>query len=198
MLFVLVPLILFGRWVRTLSRRSQDRIADTSAQASETINAVQTVQAFTQENAERRAFASAVEDSFAVAVLRNRARAFMTAVVIFAIFSSSVGVAYVGAHDVAAKTMTPGLLFQFIFYAVLVGLGVGALSEVWGDLQRAAGASERLAGDFARVEPDVKAPASPADPAASRRAAKSLSATSHLHYPSRPRNRCRARSPLLT
>jgi ATP-binding cassette subfamily B protein len=182
--FVLVPLILFGRWVRTLSRRSQDRIADTSARASETINAVQTVQAFTQENAERRRFGLAVEQSFDVAVLRTRARAVMTAVVIFAIFSSIVGVAYVGAHDVAAKTMTPGLLFQFIFYAVLVGLGVGALSEIWGDLQRAAGAAERLA-EILRVEPDVKVPANPAklhQPARGEIAFRDVT----FHYPSRP------------
>jgi ATP-binding cassette subfamily B protein len=159
-LLILVPLILFGRWVRTLSRRSQDRIADTSARASETINAVQTVQAFTQEQAERARFGRAVELSFDVAVLRTRARAVMTAVVIFAVFSSIVGVAYVGAHDVAAKSMSAGLLFQFIFYALLVGLGVGALSEIWGDLQRAAGASERLT-ELLRVEPDVKAPPSP-------------------------------------
>src|SRR5690242_1247329 len=133
-LLILVPLILFGRWVRTLSRKSQDRIADTSARASETINAIQTVQAFTQEKAERNHFGKAVELSFDVAVLRTRARAVMTAVVIFAVFSSIVGVAYVGAHDVAAKAMSAGLLFQFIFYALLVGLGVGALSEIWGDL----------------------------------------------------------------
>ena len=183
-LFVLVPLLLFGRWVRSLSRKSQDRIADTSARASETINAVQTVQAFTQENAERGRFGRAVELSFDVAVLRTRARAVMTAVVIFAIFSSIVGVAYVGAHDVAAKTMTPGLLFQFIFYAALVGLGVGALSEIWGDLQRAAGASERLT-EILAVEPEVKAPANPARlPALTRGAIAFRNVT--FRYPSRP------------
>jgi len=159
-LLILVPLILFGRWVRTLSRRSQDRIADTSARASETINAVQTVQAFTQESAERARFGKAVELSFDVAVVRTRARAVMTAVVMFAAFSSVVGVTYVGAHDVAARTMTAGLLFQFIFYALFASAGLGALSEVWGDLQRAAGASERLT-EILRVQPDVKAPASP-------------------------------------
>jgi ATP-binding cassette subfamily B protein len=183
-LLILVPLILFGRWVRTLSRRSQDRIADTSARASETINAVQTVQAFTQENAERVRFGHAVERSFDVAVLRTRARAVMTAVVIFAVFSSIVGVAYVGAHDVAAKAMTAGLLFQFIFYALLVGLGVGALSEIWGDLQRAAGASERLT-EILCVEPDVKAPPSPMilpSPARGEIAFRNIT----FRYPSRP------------
>jgi ATP-binding cassette subfamily B protein len=183
-LLILMPLILFGRWVRTLSRRSQDRIADTSARASETINAVQTVQAFTQERAERARFARAVELSFDIAVLRTRARAVMTAVVIFAVFSSIVGVAYVGAHDVAANAMSAGLLFQFIFYALFVGLGVGALSEIWGDLQRAAGASERLA-EILRVEPDVKAPPSPAIlPAPARGEIAFRKVT--FRYPSRP------------
>jgi ATP-binding cassette subfamily B protein len=183
-LLILVPLILFGRWVRALSRKSQDRIADTSARASETINAVQTVQAFTQETAERARFGNAVELSFDVAVLRTRARAVMTAVVIFAVFSSIVGVAYVGAHDVAAKAMTAGLLFQFIFYALLVGLGVGALSEIWGDLQRAAGASERLA-EILRVEPEVKTPPSPLIlPSPARGEVTFRNAT--FRYPSRP------------
>jgi ATP-binding cassette subfamily B protein len=183
-LLILLPLILFGRWVRTLSRKSQDRIADTSARASETINAVQTVQAFTQENAERGRFGRAVELSFDISIIRNRARAVMTAIVIFAIFSSIVGVAYVGAHDVAAKTMTAGVLFQFIFYAVIVALGVGSLSEIWGDLQRAAGASERLA-EILRVEPEVKAPANPARlPALLRGAIAFRNVT--FRYPSRP------------
>jgi ATP-binding cassette subfamily B protein len=183
-LLVLLPLILFGRWVRKLSRKSQDRIADTSARASETINAVQTVQAFTQESAERRRFGRAVELSFDVSILRTRARAVMTAVVIFAIFSSIVGVAFVGAHDLLAKTMTAGLLFQFIFYALIVGLGVGALSEIWGDLQRAAGASERLM-ELLRVEPEVSAPAVPAIlalPARGEIAFRNVT----FRYPSRP------------
>ncbi|HEY2445691.1 MAG TPA: ABC transporter transmembrane domain-containing protein [Rhizomicrobium sp.] len=183
-LLVLLPLILFGRWVRALSRRSQDRIADTSARASETINAVQTVQAFTQENAERGRFSRAVELSFDVSILRTRARAVMTAVVIFAIFSSIVGVAYVGAHDVASKAMSAGLLFQFIFYALLVGLGVGALSEIWGDLQRAAGASERLA-EILRVEPEVKAPLKPERLSPPVRGAMAFRNVT-FRYPSRP------------
>ncbi len=183
-LLVLLPLILFGRWVRALSRRSQDRIADTSARASETINAVQTVQAFTQENAERGRFSRAVELSFDVSVLRTRARAVMTAVVIFAIFSSIVGVAYVGAHDVAAKSMSAGLLFQFIFYALFVGLGVGALSEIWGDLQRAAGASERLT-EILRVEPEVKVPLHPERVPQPVRGALAFRDVT-FRYPSRP------------
>jgi ATP-binding cassette subfamily B protein len=159
-LLVMVPLILFGRWVRTLSRRSQDRIADTSARASETLNAVQTVQAFTHEDLERKYFGRAVELSFDVAVLRTRARAFMTAAVMFAAFACVIGIFWLGARDVDAHLITGGTLFEFVFYAVIVAGGVGALSETWGDLQRAAGASERLM-ELLHVEPDVKAPARP-------------------------------------
>jgi len=157
---VMIPLMLFGRWVRTLSRKSQDRIADTSAHAGETINAVQTVQAFTHENIERAQYGHAVEQSFDVAVLRTRARAAMTAVVIFAVFGSIAAVGWVGAQDVVSHVMTAGQLVQFIFYAGIVAGGVGALSETYGDLQRAAGASERLS-ELLTVEPEVKAPLHP-------------------------------------
>src|SRR5579862_42963 len=143
-LVVMIPLIAFGRWVRTLSRKSQDRIADTSARASETLHAVQTVQAFTHEAAERTAFARTVESSFDIAIRRTRARSVMTAVVIFAAFSSIATVGWVGAQDIIHHTITGGQLLQFIFYALLSGGGIGALSETWGDMQRAAGASERL------------------------------------------------------
>lgn len=183
-LLVLLPLIGFGRWVRTLSRRSQDRVADTSARASETINAVQTVQAFTQEDTERARFGRAVELSFDVAVLRTRARALMTAAVFFAIGSCIVGVAWVGAHDFLSKAMTAGQLVQFLFYAVLVAGSVGALSETWGDLQRAAGAAERLS-ELLHAEPDIKAPAHPlALPQPARGAVRFRNVT--FRYPSRP------------
>ncbi|MBV9542594.1 MAG: ABC transporter, partial [Alphaproteobacteria bacterium] len=157
---VLLPLLLFGRWVRNLSRKSQDRIADTSARASETLNAVQTVQAFTRENTERAAFGSAVEASFVVAILRTRARAVMTAVVMAAVTICIVGVFWVGAHDVVAGRMTIGLLVQFAGYAIIFVTGMGAMSETWGDLQRAAGASERLA-ELLSVKPEISVPAHP-------------------------------------
>jgi ATP-binding cassette subfamily B protein len=157
---VMIPLILFGRWVRTLSRKSQDRLADTSAHASETLNAVQTVQAFTHENLERAAYGRAVENSFDIAVLRTRARAVMTAVIIFAAFSSVAAVGWVGAQDIISHAMTGGQLVQFVIYAILVGGGVGALSETWGDLQRAAGASERLM-ELLHTQPEIAAPENP-------------------------------------
>src|SRR6201999_2526180 len=110
---VLIPLIFFGRWVRTLSRKSQDRIADTSARASETLHAVQTVQAFTHENYERSQFSKVVEGSFDIAIRRTRARAVMAGVVIFAAFSSIATVLWVGAQDVISGHMTGGQLLEF-------------------------------------------------------------------------------------
>ncbi len=183
-LLVMVPLIAFGRWVRVLSRKSQDRIADTSARASEMLNAVQTVQAFTHEDVERREFGRAVELSFDIAVKRTRARAVMTAVVIFAAFGCITGVGWVGAQDVVSHAMTAGELVQFIFYAGIVAGGVGAMSETWGDLQRAAGASERLS-ELLTVEPDVKVPPNPAHLPAHPRGKVSFEHVT-FRYPSRP------------
>jgi len=181
---VLIPLLLFGRWVRTLSRKSQDRIADTSARASETLNAVQTVQAFTRESVERKLFGAAVESSFRVAIERTRARAVMTAVVMASVASCIVGVFWVGAHDVVAGRMTVGLLTQFAGYAVIFVSGMGAMSETWGDLQRAAGASERLM-ELLHVKPEVAAPAHPvALPKPAKGAVAFRDVT--FHYPSRP------------
>lgn len=181
---ILLPLIGFGRWVRSLSRKSQDRVADTSARAGETLNAIQTVQAFTHEDEDRKLFGRAVEMSFDVAVIRTQARAAMTAVTIFAMASCIVGVLWVGASDVMAKTMTGGELTQFILYAVLVASGFGALSETWGDLQRAAGASERLM-ELLHAEPDVKVPPNPAAlPSPSKGAVSFENVT--FRYPARP------------
>ncbi len=181
---VMIPLILFGRWVRTLSRKSQDRLADTSAHASETLNAVQTVQAFTHEALERQAYSRAVENSFDVAVLRTRARAVMTAVIIFAAFSSVAAVGWVGAQDIISHAMTGGQLVQFVIYAILVGGGVGALSETWGDLQRAAGASERLM-ELLHTQPEIAASAHPKLLPTPARGAVSFRDVV-FRYPSRP------------
>ncbi|MGA7712125.1 MAG: ABC transporter transmembrane domain-containing protein [Rhizomicrobium sp.] len=159
-LLIMVPLIVFGRWVRRLSRKSQDKIADSSARASETLNAVPTVQAFTREDHERRRYGSTVEDSFVIAIRRTRARAAMTAVVIFAVFGCLGAVILVGAQNVANHNITPGQLIQFGFYAVLVAGGVGAMSETWGDIQRAAGASERL-GELLTVTSEIAVPLHP-------------------------------------
>ncbi|MEI9996562.1 MAG: ABC transporter transmembrane domain-containing protein [Rhizomicrobium sp.] len=181
---VLIPLLLFGRWVRTLSRKSQDRIADTSARASETLNAVQTVQAFTREAAERQLFGAAVESSFTVAILRTRARAVMTAVVMAAVTCCVVGVFWVGAHDVVAERMSIGTLTQFAGYAIIFVSGMGAMSETWGDLQRAAGASERLM-ELLHTVPQIAAPLHPRAIAKPVKGAVSFKDVT-FHYPSRP------------
>jgi ATP-binding cassette subfamily B protein len=157
---VVAPIILFGRRVRKLSRDSQDRIADTSAYAGQALNAIQTVQAFTHEDDDREGFASAVEDSFIAAILRTKMRAVMTALVIFLVGSGIAGVLWIGATDVLAGRMTGGELSQFILYAVFLATGMGAVSETWGDVQRAAGATERLM-EILSTEPQVKASAAP-------------------------------------
>ncbi len=181
---VVLPLILFGRWIRSLSRRTQDRIADTSARASEVLNAVQTVQAFTHETYERAQFGRAVEKSFEVAVLRTRARAAMTAFAIAAVASCIVGVFWMGAHDVVAGRMTGGLLMQFALYAIIFVTGMGALSETWGDIQRAAGAAERLS-ELLETKPAISAPADPLRLPESARGRIELKDVV-FHYPTRP------------
>jgi ATP-binding cassette subfamily B protein len=141
---VVVPIVVLGRRVRASSRENQDWIAQSSGKASEALSAVQTVQAFTHENRSRGDFAVVTEKSFDSALRRIGIRAVMTFIVIFLAFSGVVGVLWIGAHDVRAGTMSPGQLVQFLIYAVMVAGAVGALSEIWGELQRAAGATERL------------------------------------------------------
>ncbi|MFZ1662280.1 MAG: ABC transporter transmembrane domain-containing protein [Paracoccaceae bacterium] len=142
---VVVPIIVMGRRLRSLSRENQDWIAHSSGQASEVLSSVQTIQAFTHENESRRAFADVTEKSYDSARVRIKARAQMTVIVIFLIFAGVVGVLWVGARDVRGGTMTIGDLVQFVIYSVMVAGSTGALSEIWGELQRAAGATERLA-----------------------------------------------------
>jgi ATP-binding cassette subfamily B protein len=181
---VLLPMLLFGRWVRKLSRQSQDSIAETAARGTETLNAVPTVQAFTQENYERRAFGEAVERAFGFARDRTRARAMLTAVAIFTAFACLATILLVGLHDVIAHRTTGGDLVAFIFFGVLVGGGVGSLSEVWGDLQRAAGASERLM-ELLHEVPAIRPPAQPQSlPANPGGAVRFDNVT--FHYPTRP------------
>lgn len=141
---VVIPILVLGRRVRKLSRISQDRVADSSAQASETLSAAQTVQAFTAEAPSRSGFGGLTEQAFEASRKRITIRSIMTAIVIFLVFTSIVGVLWIGASDVRADVMTPGELAQFLIYSVLVAGSVAALSEVWGELQRAAGATERL------------------------------------------------------
>jgi ATP-binding cassette subfamily B protein len=157
---VLMPIIGFGRRVRRLSRASQDRIGDVGAHVEESLNAVRTVQAFNHEPIDRNRFAARVEDAFATAIRRVRARAWLTAVVIALVFGAVGTILWIGGHDVLAGRISPGELSAFVFYAVVVAGSVGAISEVIGDLQRAAGATERLF-DLLATEPEIAAPADP-------------------------------------
>ncbi len=141
---VIVPIVVLGRRLRRLGKENQDWIASSSGSASEALLSVQTVQAFTQEGPVRQKFRTVTEASFDSAQRRILTRAVMTMIVIFLIFSGVVGVLWVGARDVALGTMSIGELVQFVIYAVMVAGAVGALTEIWGELQRAAGATERL------------------------------------------------------
>lgn len=141
---VIAPIIIMGRRLRQLSRQNQDWIAASSGTASEALLSVQAVQAFTHESASRAEFAGVTERSFDIAHARIRMRALMTVIVISFVFSAIVGVLWIGARDVRADLMSVGELVQFVIYAVMVAGAVGALSEIWGELQRAAGATERL------------------------------------------------------
>jgi len=157
---VIVPIVLLGRRLRRLSRENQDWIATSSGNASEALGAAQTVQAFTHVAQTRSLFDGVTETSFEVARRRVATRAVMTVIVIFLVFSGIVGVLWIGAQDVRTDAMTPGELVQFVIYAVIVAGSVGALTEIWGELQRAAGASERL-GELLAATDTVTDPATP-------------------------------------
>jgi ATP-binding cassette, subfamily B, bacterial len=181
---VVVPLIVIGRRVRSLSRSSQDRIADTSGLAGETLNAIQTVQAFTLEELQSQRYEHAVEDSFAAAVRRTRVRAALTAIGITLVFAGITYVLWLGLRQVIAGTMTGGQIFQFLLYAGFVGSSAAALTEMWGEMQRAAGAMERLS-ELLQARPTISAPAHPVDfPARVHGAIRFDNVT--FHYPSRP------------
>lgn len=141
---VLMPVLVFGRKVRTLSRKSQDSVADVGSYAGEVIQHIKTVQSFTQESQEQRAFAREVEKAFAVAKRRISQRAILMGVVILLVFGALSIMLWVGGSDVIDGAMSGGDLGAFIFYAILMATGVASLSEVYGELQRAAGATERL------------------------------------------------------
>ncbi|WP_340122733.1 ABC transporter transmembrane domain-containing protein [Methylobacter svalbardensis] len=144
MALLTLPIFAIGRKVKKLSRESQDKIADASALAGEILNAVPTVQAYTQEQRETKRFADRAEISFMTAIRRTRFRAALTAIVIIAVMGSIIFVLWLGANQVHAGSMTGGQLASFVLYATLVAGGVSTMAEVWGDVMRAAGATERL------------------------------------------------------
>jgi ATP-binding cassette subfamily B protein len=181
---VMLPMLVFGRRVRKLSRASQDRIADSSALASETLGAIHTVQAYTREAAESRRFTDAVERTLATARRRIRTRAGLTAFVILLVFGAITLVLWVGAKAVLGGTMSAGVLSQFVLYAVMAAGSVGALTEVWGEVQRAAGAMERI-GELIAQQPTIR---NPVEAPTYVRPLRGAIRFEHVefHYPSRP------------
>jgi len=178
------PIVLFGRRVRKLARDTQDRVGDVGAYVDEAIHEIRTVQAYVHEAADRETFAGRVEDAFGTARLRVHQRAMLVAMVIFLVFGAVGVILWVGGHDVLAGRMSAGELSAFVFYAVIVASAVGTISEVVGDLQRAAGATERLF-ELLAVEPEIATPAQPvALPSPSRGEVEIAAVT--FHYPSRP------------
>ncbi|WP_430474629.1 ABC transporter transmembrane domain-containing protein [Thalassospira lucentensis] len=181
---VVVPIIGYGRRVRRLSRESQDRIADVSAFSEETLNALRTVQAYTHEEIESARFSGHVEGAFKTAVSRISARALLTAIVIVMVFGAVGTILWIGGHDVLDGTISAGELSAFVFYAVVVAGSVGAISEVIGDLQRAAGAAERLVA-LLGTEPKIRAPQNPVALPIPHQGNVSFEDVT-FHYPARP------------
>jgi ATP-binding cassette subfamily B protein len=157
---ITVPLLLFGRLVRRLSRKSQDTLADTNVFAGEALSFIQTVQAFTHEAADRLRYREIVERAFQAARQRLLARAVLTALVIFLVFAFISGILWVGAQSVLTGGLSGGQLSQFVIYALFCAMSMAALTEVWGDLQLAAGAAERLF-ELLEIQPEIEAPQYP-------------------------------------
>jgi len=181
---VVSPIVIFGRRVRGLSRDSQDRLGDAGADMEETLNAIQTVQAFNHESDEGARVGRRVEDAFTAAVRRSWVRAMLAGVVIFLVFAAVGAILWIGGHDAIAGRISAGDLSAFVFYAVVVAGSVGAISEFAADLQRAAGAAERLF-ELLDAKPEIAAPENPVrlpTPADGRLAFEDVT----FAYPSRP------------
>jgi ATP-binding cassette subfamily B protein len=181
---VVVPIIMFGRRVRRLAKLSQDRVADLGNRIDETIHEIRIVQAYGHEEADRHDFASLIERGFGTSLDRIRNRATLVAAVIVLVFGAISLILWVGGHDVLAGRISPGQLSAFVFYAALVAGSVAALSESWGDLQRAAGATERLL-ELLAAQPEVTVPAQPVALPPRPHGALAFEDVS-FRYPSRP------------
>ena len=180
---VLLPILTYGRRVRRLSREAQDRVADVSVEAEEVLREIRTVQAFNHEAEDRRRFGGRLEAALRAAIERTRARAMLTAIVILFVFGAVSAVLWIGGHDVLAGRISPGDLSAFVFYAIVVAGSAGAISEVYSDLQRAAGAMERLM-ELLGTEPQIAPPANPvALPEPARGEIRFEQVT--FHYPTR-------------
>ncbi|BAO29614.1 ABC transporter transmembrane region [Sulfuritalea hydrogenivorans sk43H] len=187
MALLILPIIAIGRKVKKLSRESQDRIADASALAGEILNAMPTVQAYTQEPQETQRFADRTDKSFATAIRRTRVRAALTVLIITAVMGTIIFVLWIGARQVHEGILTGGQLASFVLYAALVAGGVGTMAEVWGDVMRAAGATERLL-ELLHAESAIREVARPETPAHPARAAIRFDHVS-FSYPARPQTR---------
>ena len=181
---IVIPLVAFGRWVRRLSRNAQDTLADASAYASELIGAIRTVQAYTSERMATARFGGEVEQAYEAARSSTRARAVLTLIIIFIVFSSVVAILWVGSHDVLTGQITPGRLGQFVLYAAFAASALGQLSEVWGEVSAASGAAERLF-EILRVKSQITAPPKPAALPAPARGDVGFENVSFA-YPTRP------------
>jgi ATP-binding cassette subfamily B protein len=180
----LAPMLLLGRRVRRLSRSSQDRIAEAAAYVDEAVHEIRTVHAYAHEDLDRASFARHAEAAYAAAVARISHKAFLIAAVILIAFSAVGIILWIGGHDVLAGRMSQGELAAFVFYAAVVAAGAGTVAEVWGELQRAAGATERLV-ELLETPPGIVAPSSPAT--APQRAALDIEFDGvHFAYPARP------------
>jgi ATP-binding cassette subfamily B protein len=182
--FLLGPIFIFGRRVRKLTVASQDRFANAVGFAGESVDAIETVQAFGRERSAIARFGAAVEDAFSASLTRMRARAWMTALIIVVMFGGVTLVLWLGAQDVVAGVMTPGALLQFVLLSVFAAGAVGALGESWGDVQKAAGAMERIE-ELMRATPDIAPPAEPVALPSPPRGEVSMSAVG-FSYPGRP------------
>jgi len=181
---VVLPIVLFGRRVRKLAKASRDRVGDVGAYLDEALHEIRIVQAYVHEGEDRRDFARHVEEAFTTAQERIRQRALLIAAVIFLVFGAIGVILWIGGHDVLSGRLSTGQLSAFVFYAAIVAAAVGALSEVAGEIQRAAGATERLF-ELLAVEPGIRAPAAPVALPVPAEGTVSFEAVT-FHYPSRP------------
>lgn len=185
MICLIFPIMLIGRSVKKLSRESQDRIADSSAMAGEILNAMPTVQSYTQETRETNRFTHSAQLSFVTAIRRTKVRALLTAVIITAVMGTIIFVLWLGARQVSEGVMTGGELASFVLYAAMVAGSVSTMAQVWGDIMRAAGATERLL-ELLHAETAITEAANPLPLASVSQAAIQFNSVT-FHYPSRPR-----------
>lgn len=190
LIVVVLPIILFGRRVRVLSRESQDRLADTGSMAAETLNAMQTVQAYSREDYETDRYRRTNDDAFHAAIKRNKSRSTLTALAIILVFGAIVLVLWIGARSVLTGELSAGLLAQFVMYALIAGGSAAAVVEVYGELQRAAGATGRLI-ELLQATPVISSDGadSTGTDENSSTAASVEFANVHFSYPSRPQYR---------